>query len=460
MNTILVIDDEQAICSSIAFALEDDYLVYTATDSEQGLTRMRENRIDAVLLDMRIGETDGISLLPQLKELQPETVIIMMTAYGTIEASVRAMKAGAYHYLSKPLNLEEVKILIEKALQFSSLNHEVKRLNSVVRPKESYAGMIGRSPAMKNLFELLDKVKEIDSNVLITGESGTGKELAARAIHYQGARKERPFSVINCAAIPETLLESELFGHEKGAFTGAVQRKIGLFERSDGGTIFLDEIGEMPFHLQAKILRVIQEREVTPLGSVERKEVNVRIIAATNRDLWKEVSKGNFREDLYYRLNVIPIHLPPLRERKEDIPLLIEHFMNLHAVRMGRRQLVLSHQAKQALYGYSYPGNVRELSNTIEYATALADGERLDLNDLPFRVREGQNDWREKTEESTEKGFYLPDGLTMEEVERRYILRTLEQNGGHRRRTADQLQISERSLRDKLKKYQGKEVWR
>lgn len=443
---ILVIDDEQAICSSIRFALEDDYEVYTATDGGTGLTLLRGNHIDAVLLDLRIGNENGLDLIPKIKEIQSDVIIIMMTAYGNIETSVRAMKEGAYHYLSKPLNLEELKLLIEKGLQY-------KRLHSVVHPQIGYAGIIGQSTKMKNLFELIRKVKDIDSNVLVTGESGTGKELVAKAIHYQGARKSETFSVINCAAIPENLLESELFGYEKGAFTGAVARKAGLFEQSNHGTIFLDEIGEMPLNLQAKILRVIQEREVTPLGSVQRKEVNVRIISATNRDLLEEVKKGNFREDLYYRLNVIPVHLPPLRERVEDIPLMIQHFLEMYALRMNRNGLSMSHQAKHLLYSYSYPGNVRELSNIVEYAVALSDGEILEAKDLPAQFNSGRAESLGAGGEGVEEGMFLPSGLLLEEVEKRYILHTLEQCADHRKRTADQLGISERGLRDKLKKY-------
>ncbi|RXT09097.1 sigma-54 dependent transcriptional regulator [Ammoniphilus sp. CFH 90114] len=443
---ILVIDDEQAICSSVRFALEDDYEVFTATEAEDGLAIMKEQSIDGVLLDLRIGNDNGLELIPKLKEIRRDVVIIMMTAYGNIETSVRAMKEGAYQYLSKPLNLEELKLLIEKGLQF-------RRLNSVVHPQVGYAGIIGQSPKMQNLFELIRKVKDIDSNVLVMGESGTGKELVAKAIHYHGARKERPFSVINCAAIPENLLESELFGYEKGAFTGASTRKAGLFEQSHQGTIFLDEIGEMPLNLQAKILRVIQEREITPLGSAQRKEVDVRIISATNRDLYEEVQKGNFREDLYYRLNVIPVSLPPLRERAEDIPLMIEHFLEMYALRMNRKSLTLSHQAKDLLYRYSYPGNVRELSNILEYAVALADREMLDAKDLPAQFGVGRNERKGANGEEALEGIFFPSGLLLEEVEKRYILYTLEQCLDHRKRTADQLGISERGLRDKLKKY-------
>ncbi|MGN7471139.1 sigma-54-dependent transcriptional regulator [Brevibacillus sp. SAFN-007a] len=448
---ILIIDDERAICSSLSFALEDEYRVFTASGPEESLQLLEEERIDGILLDLNLRGASGMELLRQIKEKKPDVVVIMMTAYGSIESSVEAIKAGAYHYLTKPLNLEEVKLLLGKALAFQQLHQQVQVLSQAVRQQETYAGMIGKSSAMQKVFHLIQKVKGIGSNVLITGESGTGKELVARAIHYQGERQKGAFSVINCAAIPEPLLESELFGHEKGAFTGAYARQPGLFERSDGGTIFLDEIGEMPLALQAKILRVIQEKVVTPIGSQQPKEVDVRIISATNRHLQEEVAKGNFREDLYYRLNVIPIHLPPLRERKEDVPLLVEHFLALYSANMGVRKKTFSADAKRMLYRYSYPGNVRELSNMIEYAVALSENEVIEPRDLPEAVRE--NSGGSAAEKREGRGLFLPEGLTLAEAERLYILYTLEKNGGHRLNTARQLGISERGLRDKLKQY-------
>lgn len=448
---ILIIDDERAICSSLSFALEDEYRVFTASGPEESLQVLDQEPIDGILLDLNLRGASGMELLRQIKEKKPDVVIIMMTAYGSIESSVEAMKAGAYHYLTKPLNLEEVKLLLRKALAFQQLHQQVQVLSQAVRQQETYAGIIGKSSAMQKVFQLIQKVKDINSNVLITGESGTGKELVARAIHYQGERQKGAFSVINCAAIPEPLLESELFGHEKGAFTGAYAKQQGLFERSDGGTIFLDEIGEMPLALQAKILRVIQEKVVTPIGSQQPKEVDVRIISATNRNLQEEVAKGNFREDLYYRLNVIPIHLPPLRERREDVPLLVEHFLALYSANMGVRKKTFSPDAKRMLYHYAYPGNVRELSNMLEYAVALSENEVIEPRDLPEAVRENRSGGTVR--EAAERGLLLPEGLTLAEAERMYILYTLEKNSGHRLNTARQLAISERGLRDKLKQY-------
>ncbi|MCC0566520.1 sigma-54 dependent transcriptional regulator [Brevibacillus borstelensis] len=451
MTRLLIVDDEPAICASLSFALEDDFDVFTAKDEQTALAALEQEEIDCVLLDLNLGSTSGLELLPKLKKLRPDLTVIMMTAFGTIESSVAAMKAGAYHYLTKPLHLDEVKLLINKALEFQKLHKRVKVLSAAVKQQQSYAGMIGKSQQMQRIYQLIEKVKDIPSNILITGESGTGKELVARAIHYQGVRSQAAFSVINCAAIPETLLESELFGYAKGAFTGAVQQKTGLFERSHGGTVFLDEIGEMPLALQAKLLRVIQERTVTPLGSYSTKEIDIRLIAATNRNLEEEVAKGTFREDLYYRLNVIPIRTPALRERPEDVPLLVDYFLDLYAANMGREKKECSPDVKKKLFAYSFPGNVRELANIIEYAVALSAGEIITMEDLPASLVSQPTEKR--LFPKSQEGVFVPANATLEEAERLVILHTLEKNGGHRKKTADQLGISERGLRQKLKQY-------
>lgn len=451
MTRLLIVDDEPAICASLSFALEDDFDVFTAKDEQTALAVLEQEEIDCVLLDLNLGSTSGLELLPKLKKLRPDLTVIMMTAFGTIESSVAAMKAGAYHYLTKPLHLDEVKLLINKALEFQKLHKRVKVLSAAVKQQQSYAGMIGKSQQMQRIYQLIEKVKDIPSNILITGESGTGKELVARAIHYQGVRSQAAFSVINCAAIPETLLESELFGYAKGAFTGAVQQKTGLFERSHGGTVFLDEIGEMPLALQAKLLRVIQERTVTPLGSYSTKEIDIRLIAATNRNLEEEVAKGTFREDLYYRLNVIPIRTPALRERPEDVPLLVDYFLDLYAANMGREKKECSPDVKKKLFAYSFPGNVRELANIIEYAVALSAGEIITMEDLPASLVSQPTGKR--LFPKSQEGVFVPANATLEEAERLVILHTLETNGGHRKKTADQLGISERGLRQKLKQY-------
>ncbi|NGQ95703.1 sigma-54-dependent Fis family transcriptional regulator [Brevibacillus sp. SYP-B805] len=455
MRKLLIIDDEPAICSSLTFALEDEYRVWTAQDGETGMMLLEQEGIDCVLLDLNLGAENGLDLIHKLKAAKPDVTVIMMTAYGTIESSVAAMQAGAFHYLTKPLHLDEVKLLLGKAMEYRQLHQQVKELSEAVKQTQSCAGLVGKSQPMVKLFELIERVKDIPSNVLITGESGTGKELVARAIHHLGARSSGPFHVINCAAIPENLLESELFGYEKGAFTGAFQRKPGLLERSHGGTVFLDEIGEMPLALQAKILRVLQERVVTPLGGTDAKEVDIRIIAATNRNLQEEVAKGTFREDLYYRINVIPIRTPALRERREDIPLLIEHFLTVSASNMGKPRKTCTPEALKLLYDYGYPGNVRELANLIEYAVALSREEQITPADLPPVVWQQRQE--AKTGESGEPGLFIPIGMTLEEVEREVILTTLSHYGGHRRKTAERLGISERGLRQKLKQYLGEE---
>jgi len=453
-HSVLIIDDEQAICTSLMFALEDDYTVYTATDPSLGLAYLQDNQIDVVLLDMRIKEMNGLSLIPKILEIQPHAIIIVMTAYGTIETSVEAVKLGAYHYLTKPIDVEEVKLLIEKGLSYLSLNHQLHRLNEIVYPKEGYAGMIGKSKKMKQVYHLIERTKDISSSVLILGESGTGKELVARAIHEGGCRSKYPFLVLNCAAIPETLLESELFGHEKGAFTGAIQSKKGVFERADNGTLFLDEIGEMPSVLQAKLLRVLQEGEFVPVGATESQQVDVRVIAATNRDLLSEVQKGNFREDLFYRLHVIPISLPPVRERMEDVPLLIDYFLKLYSEKLNRPPLQLSYEAKECLFSYHYPGNVRELSNIIEYAVALSPHEQIRIEDLPSHMIQEQTG----VDADSSTTIAIPFGISLKEVEKIIILETLHACNGHKGKTADILGISDRSLRDKLKMYEKEEV--
>ncbi|EST55460.1 regulator [Brevibacillus panacihumi W25] len=452
MPHLLIVDDEPSICVSLSFALEDEYTVWTATDPQEALEIVRTKEIDCVLLDLSLGTYSGLELLATFKQIKPEMTVIMMTAYGTIESSVQAIKAGAYHYLAKPLRMDEVKLLLHKALDYRNLHRRVQALSEAVRQQQSYAGIVGKGPAIQKVFQLIEKVKDISSSILITGESGTGKELVARAIHFEGNRRDAPFSVINCAAIPEALLESELFGHEKGTFTGAYQSKQGLFERSQGGTVFLDEIGEIPIALQAKLLRVIQEKVVTPLGSYETKEVDIRIIAATNRQLEEEVARGRFREDLFYRLNVIPIRTPSLRERREDIPLLLEHFLCHSVVTLGKGTKSFSAEAKKWLYGYAYPGNVRELANIVEYAVALSQGEVITLDELPPALMERTSSQRQTDRD--QEGIVIPSGVTLEEAERRIIMHALESHGGHRKKTAEQLGISERGLRQKLKQYQ------
>lgn len=453
MYKILVIDDEISICRSLEFALEDHYNVSTTTDPDEGISIIKNQPIDLVLLDLRLKGVDGIEILKEIKSIDSAINVIMMTAYSSIESSVKAMKEGAYYYITKPINMEQLFLLIEKAFEFESLKKEVDRLNESLKEINGYGRMIGKSNKMDQIYQLVEKVKDIDSNILITGESGTGKEIVARTIHEMGNRNDGPFEVVNCAAIPENLLESELFGYRKGTFTGATHDKVGKFVSADGGTLFLDEIGELPLSLQAKLLRVIQDREVTPLGTNKKIKVNFRLLSATNRNLYEMVQKGQFREDLYFRLNVIPIHLPPLRERKEDIPLFIQNLLETYSNKMGKPLKQLSRQVKQLLYNYDYPGNVRELSNIMEYAVALSQNDIIELEDLPPFLK--GSDKRIRKYFSEEKDVIsFPIGITLKEIEKIAILKTLEYFEGHRKNTAAALGISERGLRNKLKEYQ------
>ncbi|MBU8906592.1 sigma-54-dependent transcriptional regulator [Desertibacillus haloalkaliphilus] len=453
MEKILIIDDEASICSSLEFALEDGYDVYSTTDPANGVEQIKQQPFDLCLLDLRIGDVDGIELLEEIKKVQADVVVIMITAYGTISSSVEAVQKGAYSYLTKPINIDELYAVIDKALEFKRLNDQVEYLKGQLERKYRYEGIVGQSPKMESVFRLIEKVKDVDTSVLIVGESGTGKELVARSIHFSGKRSGEHFEVVNCAAIPEHLLESELFGYEKGAFTGATGKKEGKFELANHGTIFLDEIGDMPLALQVKLLRVLQRKEVTPLGSTKTLKLDVRVIAATNKDLKKAVEKGEFREDLYFRLNVIEIGLPPLRERKEDIEYLIQYFIKEFNESLGKEIKGVSAEAKECLLDYEYPGNIRELGNTIEAAIVISDGPYIEVGDLPAVMRKDKQP-RKPPEDVSIDSFV---GLTTKEVEKQLILATLEYNNGHRRNTAEMLGISERNLREKLKLYQGQE---
>lgn len=453
MPRILIIDDEQAILSALTFALEDDYEVFTADYPAQGMLLLERQDIDLVLLDQRLGPVNGLDVLRSIKAVRPEVMVIAMTAYGSIDDSVAAMKLGAYYYLTKPLDLEGLRVLVKKALDYQTMSRRVRQLAQAVEEKYAPEHVVGRSAAMRQIWQMVERVRDIDINVLLTGESGTGKEVIARAVHYTGARRERPMESINCAAIPFQLLESELFGYEKGAFTGAVSRKRGKLERADGGTVFLDEIGEMDIALQAKLLRVIQEKQVTPLGQDKPVPLDIRIIAATNRNLRREVEEGRFRSDLFFRLNVISIELPPLRERKEDIPELMAHFIVKYNERFHKSVRGVSACVADILEGYGYPGNIRELENIMERAVALCPGEEITLGDLPTELTVRAN------ELCTVNNDFVPVrvGRPLHEAEELVICSTLEHFEGNRRRTAEALGISERTLRMKIKQYQESE---
>lgn len=450
---VLVIDDEQAICASLSFALENDFHVMTTTDPEKGIMLIEQSKVDIVLLDLRIGNCNGIEILQKIKQKNPTITVIMMTAYASIETSIEAIKKGAYYYIEKPINMEELFMLLLRASEFMHMSKQVETLNEELSLWKTTDNFLGNSKAMKQVFSMIERIKDIDSSVLITGESGTGKELVARSIHHAGRRRNGPLEILNCAAIPESLLESELFGYEKGAFTGATQRKDGKCVVANGGTLFLDEISEMPLPLQAKLLRVIQEREVTPLGSNRKIPLDVRIISAANKNLEQMVAEGTFREDLYFRLNVIPIHTPSLKERKEDLPLLIDHFLKKYCNEMNKEKKSFTASARKLLLDYDYPGHVRELGNIIEYAVALSIHNEIDGTDLPNYVQEQKNE-PTKLSINDEQSIHIPIGLPMKEIEKRVIDATLRHYGKHRQKTAQILQISERSLRDKIKLYE------
>ncbi|MEJ9231508.1 sigma-54 dependent transcriptional regulator [Peribacillus butanolivorans] len=448
---VLVIDDEPAICTALSFALEDDYQVVTTTDPDEGIRHIEQISVDIVLLDLRIGSKSGLDILQKIKHRSPNVTVIMMTAYSSIDTSIEAIKNGAYYYIEKPINIEELSLLLMRAAEFKQMSNQLETLHEELEKTRGFGNFLGNSKAMQRIFSMIERVKDIDSSVLITGESGTGKELVARNIHTLGRRKNNPMQIVNCAAIPEMLLESELFGYEKGAFSGATQRKEGKCVAADGGILFLDEISEMPLPLQAKLLRVLQEREVTPLGSNTKISLDVRIISAANKNLEQMVMEGKFREDLYFRLNVIPISMPPLRERKEDLPLLMDYFIKKHAKDMNREDKTFTASARRLLLDYHYPGNVRELGNIIEYAVALSNSKNMEDTDLPQYVQEQKLILQSGSPNEDSNNFSIPIGISMKEIEEKVITATLQYCKNHRQKTAQILKISERSLRDKIK---------
>lgn len=456
MKKILIIDDEKYICSSLTYALEDKYKIKATMDPEEGIEIIKNSQIDLVLLDLKIGEVDGLKLLDEIKEIDEKIVVIIMTAYGSIMSSVDAMKKGAHTYLTKPLNLEELYITVEQALNYRELNKKVEYLSEELKNKYEYKGIIGKSKAMREIFSLIERLKDIDTGVLISGESGTGKELVARAIHFSGKRRNKNFVEVNCAAIPEGLLEEEFFGHKKGTFTNAIADKVGKFQYADGGTIFLDEIGDMSLTLQSKLLRVLQDKKFIPLGSNEVVSTDVRIISATNKDLKKMVKDGMFRRDLYFRLNILEIKIPPLRERRDDLPLLFQYFIKVYNKEMDKNISGLTTQAKKFLLDYTYPGNVRELSNIIERGVILASKDKIDSESLPYNVLEGIKKKGRENKFTSDDINELDNllGLTLKDAERILIKKCLNKNNGHKKNTAEMLGISERGLRNKIKEYE------
>lgn len=435
---ILIIDDEEHMCWALERAMrQEGYQAISTTRGSKGLELIKEHAPTLVILDLKMPEMDGLEVLKKIRELNPRLPVVMLTAHGSIETAIEAMKLGASDYLTKPFDLDELKLVIKQNLQVSQLASEVDFLRSELQKK--YSQLIGQSPAMQEVLKLIDRVAQSNATVLITGESGTGKEVAAVTIHQHSPRRDGPFVPVNCAAIPDNLLESELFGHEKGAFTGALQRKPGRFELAHNGTLFLDEIAEMPLNMQAKLLRVLQEKAFERVGGTETLKVDVRVIAATNRNLKEAMEKGQFREDLYYRLNVIQINMPALRDRKEDIPLLANHFLNKFAP--GGKINRISPAAMQLLTRYHWPGNIRELQNVIERAVIICQGQEISPADLPKELLI-------TSEQAARQNLItIPDGgISLEELEKELIIKALEKSGGNQTRAAQLLGITRSAL--------------
>lgn len=449
MARVLIVDDEVNICEALSFALEDSYEVLTANEGKEAFAILRKNEIDVVLLDLKLGEENGLDILKSIKRNYHDVEVIIITSYGTIKSSVEAIQLGAFYYIAKPLDLAELELYIKRAIQNKIAANAVKNKKSRQIVKYSL-NLVGDSNPILEVKEMVNRVKDIDSNVLISGESGTGKELVARAIHTMGSRKTAILQIINCAALPASLMESELFGYEKGAFTGAQNSYPGRFRLADGGSLFLDEIGELDMGLQAKLLRVLQDRIVMPLGSTRQHEIDVRIIAATNRNLREEVEKGNFRQDLYYRLNVIEIKIPPLRERKEDIPLLTGYLLKQMSGKLRQEIKHISPAAMILLEHYNYPGNVRELENILERACAVSESNVVELSDLPAEMFE---DMQTESLEDSEDGIVIHSGESLDDIEKKVILMNLANIQKPRKEIAKLLGISERTLRNKLKIY-------
>ncbi len=439
---VLVIDDEESIRAGCGQTLgEQGYRVLTAENGAEGLSLFERESFDIVILDLKMPGIDGMDVLSRIRELDPGIVVVVITGYATVESAVEAMKLGAYDFLPKPFTPEALLAIVARAAEKKRLALENVWLRLELDAKIGHKTVVGSSPAMLKIGEMVRKVAPTDSTVLIQGETGVGKEMVARAIHRHSTRRDKPFVVVDCGALVETLFESELFGHVKGSFTGAVETTYGKFELANGGTIFLDEIANIGANIQAKLLRVIQEREIIKVGGSQKVEVDVRIIAATNRDLPKMMEKGEFREDLFYRLNVVPIHVPPLRERREDIPLLVRHFIRQYSERRKKNVTEISDKAMRALEAYDWPGNVRELENAVERGVVMADGEVIEPRDLLYY---GLSDAAAPAPSA---------GGRLEEVERQEIVKALERFDGHKGKAADYLGINRKTLREKIRRH-------
>jgi two-component system, NtrC family, response regulator len=447
-RTVLLVDDDPSFRRVVEYQLrEDGYQVLTASTAAAALQHFQGEHIDVVLSDVKMPDSDGMDLLARLKILRPDLPVVMLTAHGTIGSAVDAMKLGAFDYLTKPFTRDQLRMVLSKTLDVAALRQENRRLREAVAERFSFANMIAGSRAMHDVTDLASRVAPGETTVLLYGESGTGKELLAKAIHFHSGRARQPFVVVNCAAIPESLLESELFGHRRGSFTGAVADKQGKFEAANHGTIFLDEIGELPLLMQVKILRVLQDREIDKIGEARPVKVDVRIIAATNRDLEKMIADGTFRDDLYYRLAVVTIRMPPLRERTDDIPLLVEHFLNKHGRARSRPLPTIDREVYSAFNLYGWPGNIRELENVVERALVLDRDGVISVDDLPDRVQTHQQALGRLRVE-------LPDeGLSLENVERDLLLAALEKHDWNQTRAAAYLDITRSALLYRMQKF-------
>jgi two-component system response regulator AtoC len=447
---ILIVDDEENFRHMLSVILKKEkYEVETASNGEEGLRKISLSGFDQILCDIRMPKMDGLEFLKEAQRIGVEATVIMMSAYGTADIAIEAMKLGAYDYISKPFKPDEIILTLRKAEERERLRRENELLRKEVQKEYNFKSILSKNEKMLKIFEVIKKVAPYKSTILITGESGTGKELIARALHYSSDRSQLPFIPINCGAIPENLLESELFGHVKGAFTDAIRTKKGLFEEADGGTLFLDEIGELPSQLQVKLLRVLQDGEIRKVGEAKSIQIDVRIITATAKDLTKEVNEGRFREDLFYRLNVLPIYIPPLRERKEDIPLLVQHFINKYSESMNKHVTSITPKALDVLMNYRWYGNVRELENTIERAIVLSDRENIEAENLPIEIQ----NFEQKIQLTSlpEEEYSIKKASCF--LESNLIRKALRKTKGNHTHAAKLLEISHRALLYKIKEY-------
>ncbi|HEU5401473.1 MAG TPA: sigma-54 dependent transcriptional regulator [Terriglobales bacterium] len=447
---LLIVDDERSIrdgCREVAQSL--GFTTYVAENAEHAFRVIETASIDVLLLDLRLPGPGGLEILRDVKRRRPETVVVVITGYATVQSAVQAMKHGAYDYVTKPFNLEELRLLLERVVGHLQLTSENRLLREQIKSKQGFGSIVGRSPEMEKLYRIISKASHSTHPVLILGESGTGKELVARSIHFSGPFHDKPFIPVDCGSLVPTLVESELFGYVKGAFTGAIRSKDGLLAMAEGGTIFLDEIGELPVDLQAKLLRALQEKEIRPVGGTKSIPINVRILAATNRDLEQCVAQGSFRRDLYFRLNVLTLRIPPLRERKQDVPLLTGHFLERLARATGVQRNI-SDEALKLLLAYEWPGNIRELENCLERACALTSGPTVHVSDLPTTIQT----WKTQTQPSVVMNDDAGAGvMTLAEIEKNAILQTIDQMNGDKLEAARLLGIGKTTLYRKLKEY-------